>query len=135
MSASHSTPGNPTPSRARLAPQAGPAAWRAADLRPADWMIPLGSEATAEIEAVLASLGNRAPQGAAEAPLPRLGAELRQAATRLATGHGFALLRGLSLDRIGEAQAEALLLVLGAHLPPDHVRGRAPPSDSRGLYS
>ena len=116
MSASHSTPGPLTPSRPRLAPQAGPAAWRAADLRPADWMIPLGSEAAAEIEAVLASLGSRAPRGAAEAPLPRLGSVLRQAATRLATGHGFALLRGLSLDRIGEAQAEALLLVLGAHL-------------------
>jgi hypothetical protein len=111
MSASHSTP-----SRPRLALQAGPAAWRAADLRPADWMIPLGTDASAEIEAVLAALGGRAPQGAAEAPLPRLGGVLRQAATRLETGHGFALLRGLSLDRIGEAQAEALLLVLGAHL-------------------
>jgi hypothetical protein len=78
-------------------------------------MIPVGAEASAEIEAVLATLGGRAPQNAADAPLPRLGVVLRQAATRLQTGHGFALLRGLSLDRIGEAQAEALLLVLGAH--------------------
>ncbi len=114
------TPAVPTP-RPRIAPQAGPAAWRAAELRPADWMLPVGAEDAAEIEAAIAALGGRAPLSAADAPLPRLSAVLRQAAGRLDTGRGVALLRGLPMDRIGEARAEALLLALGAHL------GRAVP--------
>lgn len=114
----------PTPrSRARIAPQAGPAAWRAAALRPADWMIPLGAEAAAEIAAVLATLGGRAPRDASEAPLPRLAPLLRQAAGRLDSGQGFALLRGLKLE---EPDAEALLMVFGAHL------GRAVPQGPEG---
>lgn len=116
----------PTPGRPRLVPQAGPAAWRAADLRAADWMIPLGADAAAELESVLAGRGGRAPASAAEAPLPTLGPQLRQVAARLDTGRGFALLRGLPLDRLGEDQAEALLLVLGVHL------GRALPQGPGG---
>jgi hypothetical protein len=85
-------------------------------LRTADWMIPVGAEDAAELEAALAALGGRAPQAAAEAPMPRLGGVLRGAATRLDTGRGLALLRGLPLDRLGEAMAEPLLLALGAHL-------------------
>jgi hypothetical protein len=114
------------PPRPRLIPQAGPAAWRADELRTADWMLPLGAEDAAEIEAVLAALGGRAPETAAEAPLPRLGPMLRQAATRLDTGRGFALLRGLPLEKLGEEAAERLLLVLGAHL------GRAIPQAPGG---
>jgi hypothetical protein len=106
----------PPSARPRIVPQAGPATWRAAELRPADWMIPLGAEEAAEIEAGLAALGGRAPAGAAEVALPRLGPLLRQAATRLETGRGFALLRGLPLDRLGEEQAGQLPLLLGAHL-------------------
>jgi hypothetical protein len=99
----------PNPPRPRLLPQAGPAAWRAADLRPADWMLPLGPDDAAEIEAALAA-------GDGRAGLPRLGPVLRQAATRLDSGQGFALLRGLPLDRLGEEQAAAMLLLLGAPL-------------------
>ena len=106
------TPPTSSP-RPRLIPQAGPAAWRAADLRASDWMIPVGGEDAAELEAALAALGGRAPQVAAEAKLPRLGGVLRGAATRLDTGRGLALLRGLKLD---EAVAEPMLLALGAHL-------------------
>lgn len=112
MSDRPSTP----PSRPRLMPQVGPASWRATELRPADWMIPLGAEHAAEIEAALAALGGRPPLVAAEAPLPSLGTVLREAARRLDTGRGFALLRGLPLERLGEAAHEAALLVLGAHL-------------------
>lgn len=97
-------------------PQAGPAAWRATELRTSDWMIPLGAEDLAELEQALTALGGRAPQSAAEAPLPHLGAVLRGAAARLDTGHGFVLLRGLTLERLGEALAEPLLVALGAHL-------------------
>ncbi|MGK7870102.1 TauD/TfdA family dioxygenase [Falsiroseomonas sp. E2-1-a20] len=114
MSDSH-TPTIGTP-RSRLVPQAGPAAWRAADLRPSDWMIPVGSEDVVELEQALAALGGRAPATAAEAPLPRLGAVLRGAGARLDTGRGFVLLRGLTLDRLGDALAEPLLMALGTHL-------------------
>lgn len=106
----------PVTPRPRLAPRAGLAAWRAGDLRPADWMIPLGAEDAAELESALAGLAGHAPADATAVPLPRLGGILRGAATRLDNGRGFALLRGLPLDRIGEAMAEPTLLVLGAHL-------------------
>lgn len=115
-----------TPPRPRVTPQAGPAAWRAGDLRASDWMLPIGAEDAAEIEAVLATLGGRAPETAAEAPLPRLGPMLRQVAARLDTGRGFALLRGLPMDKIGEEAAPNLLLVLGAQL------GRALPQGPGG---
>lgn len=116
------TPTGSPPGRLRLAPQAGQAAWRASELRPADWMIPLGAEDAAELEAALAALGGRAPATAAEVPLPRLGAVLRGAATRLDSGRGIALLRGLKLD---EAQAEATLLAVGVHLGRPMPRGTA----------
>jgi hypothetical protein len=105
----------PTPSRPRLAPQAGPAAWQSADLRPADWMVPLGAEEAAEIGAALAE-----PAGA---PPAKFGAVLRQAATRLDTGRGFALLRGLPLE---ESRAAPLLGLIGAAL------GRALPQGPSG---
>jgi hypothetical protein len=79
-------------------------------------MIPLGAEHAAEIEAVLATLGGRAPTSLAEAPLPALGAVLRQVAGRLDSGQGFCLLRGLPLERIGSENGEALLMALGVHL-------------------
>jgi hypothetical protein len=104
------------PTRPRIVPQAGPAAWRAGDLRAADWMIPLGAEHAGEIEAVLAALGGRAPASLAEAPLPALGAVLRQVAGRLDSGQGFGLLRGLPLERIGPDNGEAVLMALGLHL-------------------
>jgi hypothetical protein len=89
-------------------------------------MIPVGAEDMAELEQVLTALGGRAPQSAAEAPLPHLGAVLRGAATRLDTGRGFVLLRGLTLERLGEALAEPLLATLGAHLARAGRRGAAP---------
>jgi hypothetical protein len=117
-------PGATIPPRPRLSPQAGPAAWRAADLRPSDWMVPLGAEDAAELDAALGALGGRAPASAEEVPLPRLGAVLRQAATRLDTGQGLALLRGLKLGE--EQPAEAVLLAIAAHL------GRAVPQGPGG---
>jgi hypothetical protein len=106
------------PIRRRLVPQAGPSVWRADELGPADYMVPLGAEAAADLDAALTALGGRAPEMTAEAPLPRLGPVLREAASRLETGRGFVLLRGLSLDRIGDAPGvqEALLRTIGVHL-------------------
>ena len=110
----------------RLVPQAGPAVWTGAALTPADWMVPLGAEAGAELAAALAGLGGRRPERAEQAPLPGLGPVLQAVAERLEHGRGFVLLRGLSLDRFEPGEAEAALLVLAAHL------GTALPQDAGG---
>ena len=90
---------DPTPPR-RIAPQTGPHLWTGAALSPADWMVPLGQEAAAEISA---------PPGAA---LPRLDPLLARIADRLAHGQGFALLRGLPSPE----DPAALLALLGTRL-------------------
>ncbi|WP_165982291.1 TauD/TfdA family dioxygenase [Dankookia rubra] len=114
---------NPSP---RLVPQAGPSVWTGAALNPADWMVPIGAEAVAELEAALIALAGRAPAGPGDAALPRLAPVLREAAERLEHGRGFVLLRGLDLERIGGPETEAALLVLGVHL------GTALPQDREG---
>ncbi|WP_043340864.1 hypothetical protein [Belnapia moabensis] len=93
----------------RLIPQAGPAAWAGSALTPADWMIPAGAEAAAEL----------AEPDAAQRP--QLTALLRQVAERLDDGRGFCLLRGLNLDRLAEPEAALLALggLLGRPLPPE----------------
>lgn len=100
----------------RLVPQAGPSVWTGAALTPPDWMVPIGAEAVAELEAALATLGGRTPTGPADAALPVLGPVLRMVAERLEHGRGFVLLRGLDLTRLAGPAAEAALMVLGAHL-------------------
>lgn len=98
--------------RPRPAPQTGPAVWTAGDLTAADWMVPVGTEEAAELEATLQAIEAAAPPP----PLTRLAPILADVATRLDTGRGFCLLRGLPFDRHGAAAAEATLLTLGSHL-------------------
>jgi hypothetical protein len=93
-------------------PQTGPAVWAAADLTAADWMVPVGAEEAAELDAVLT-----AAQAAAPVPaLARLAPVLTDVVTRLDTGRGVCVLRGLPFDRHGAAAAEAALLALAAQL-------------------
>jgi len=108
----------------RLVPQAGPAVWSGAALTPADWMLPIGTEDTAALEALVAT---SAPvPGRTEALPPRLGAMLQTLAERLENGRGLVLLRGLSLERLGADGAERVLLALAARL------GTALPQDPEG---
>jgi hypothetical protein len=100
----------------RLIPQVGPAAWTGSALTPPDWMVPVGAEVAAELEAAIA--------GPDPAKLPLLAAVLRNLAERLEHGRGFCLVRGLNLDRL--ADPEAALLMLGAEL------GTALPQDAAG---
>jgi hypothetical protein len=99
-----------TPPR-RIAPQTGAHLWTGAALTPADWMLPLGAGAAAEIDAALAAPGG---------PLPGLGPLLARLAERLAHGQGFAVLRGLPLPE----EPASLLGLLGSrigrpvHAPP-----------------
>lgn len=101
----------------RLVPQAGPAAWTGESLSPADWMLPIGAEEAAALEALAATPpeAERRPSGGPDIP-PRLAPVLRTLADRLENGRGFALLRGLPLERLGPAGAEAALMALAARL-------------------
>lgn len=98
--------------RSRPVPQTGAAVWAAADLTAADWMVPVGAEEAAELEAALTAVQAAAPVP----PLTRLAPILADVTARLDTGRGFCLLRGLPFDRHGTAAAEAALLALGQHL-------------------
>jgi hypothetical protein len=98
--------------RPRPAPQTGAAVWLATELNAADWMVPVGTEEAAELEAALTAAQAAAPVP----PLPRLAPILVDVAARLDTGRGFCLLRGLPFDRHGAAAAEATLLGLCTHL-------------------
>ncbi|MBL6077384.1 hypothetical protein JMJ56_05145 [Belnapia sp. T18] len=100
----------------RLIPQAGPAAWAGSALNPADWMIPAGAEAAAEL----------AEPDAAQRP--QLTALLRQVAERLEEGRGFCLLRGLKLDLL--AEPEAALIALGRLLGQPLPEAQSPPPDA-----
>jgi TfdA family taurine catabolism dioxygenase TauD len=108
---------------------------------PSHWMLPVGAEAAAELLAVAASPhhGGRAERPE-DAPLPRLGPVLREAAERLENGAGFALLRGLAADRFtAETAGKALLAVaahLGATVLPQDADGAlvAPPEGSAGQF-
>lgn len=110
----------------RLVPRAGPNVWTGDAMLPSHWMLPVGGEAAAELLAVAASLGGARPERPGDAPLPKLGPVLRDAADRLENGAGFALLRGLAADRFTPETAGAALLAVAAHL------GAALPQDSEG---
>lgn len=110
----------------RLVPRAGPNVWTGDAMLPAHWMLPVGAEAAAELLTAAAALGGRRPERPEDAPLPRLGPVLREAADRLEHGAGFALLRGLAADRFTPGSAGAALLAVASHL------GAALPQDADG---
>jgi hypothetical protein len=92
-----------TPHPRRVAPESGAHLWMAEAMSPADWMVPLGAEATAQTVAGLAT------PGMALASLDPL---LARVGERLAHGLGFVLLRGLPKPD----DAAALLHLLGSRL-------------------
>jgi hypothetical protein len=94
-----SPPMTDTPPPRRVAPQSGPHLWTAEALSPADWMVPLGAGAAAEI-------------AAPGTPMPVLDPLLSRMAERLAHGQGFVLLRGLPAQH----DAAAVLAAIGARL-------------------
>jgi len=83
-------------------------------------MVPVGAEAATALEAATATA-----DGPATPPAP-LAALLRSVGDRLDHGRGFALLRGLDLDRLQAHGAEATLLIIGTWL------GTALPQDASG---
>lgn len=97
----------------------GPAAWRAADLAPDQWLTRLTEAEIAEIEAAARATADMelAALTAADFPLPTLGPRLRGILhDQVLGGRGFAVLRGLDPDRLSRRENAAAFLGLGAHL-------------------
>ncbi len=112
-------------------PVGGVAAWRGCDMAGRDdWMVRLGAPDLAELEAALAAVERRGLElvqiGPAEFPLPALGARLSAMREEILRGRGFALLRGLPVERYSLRQAATLYWGIGAHL------GTAVPQNAQG---
>lgn len=106
--------------RAARAPIQGPSAWRGAELRDEDWIVPLPEAAAAEIAAALAAVKARGLDcptfGRDDFALPKLGAVLAEALRELEQGRGFLRLRGLPVGAYGEADLRRMFWGLAAHL-------------------
>lgn len=97
----------------------GPAAWRAADLAPGQWLTRLTEAEIAEIEAAARATADMelAALTAADFPLPTLGPRLHGILhDQVLGGRGFAVLRGLDPDRLSRRENAAAFLGVGAHL-------------------
>ena len=105
----------------RRQPIAGAVAWRGADLARSDeWIVRLGAEAVAELEA--AAQGARAAgrtlatMRREDFPLPGLVPAVASWARELDGGRGFLLVRGLPVERWGDELAALVYWGLGLHL-------------------
>lgn len=107
----------------RLPPrQNGPAAWYGPQWQGRDdWIVQLSVQDVAEIAAALrewsAHAGDApAPLTADAFPLPTLGARLRALRDELLLGRGFALVRGMPVERWSRRDCALAFIGLGAHL-------------------
>ncbi|HLZ76014.1 TauD/TfdA family dioxygenase [Phenylobacterium sp.] len=109
----------------------GPAAWRAGDLTPGEWIHELTAAEAAEIEAAaraLAASGKPLAETTAhDVPLPGVGGRLREVLrSQVLDGRGFAVVRGLDPARLSRREQAAAFLGLGAHwgaLRPQNAAG------------
>lgn len=102
-----------------LSPIGGRAAWTGADLaRDPSWIMALPSAATAEIDAALAGLGDRAPPAfdARHFPLPETAGFLARVAQELESGRGLVRLTGLDAARYPAADLRRVFWGLMCHL-------------------
>jgi hypothetical protein len=108
-----------------------PAAWRARDLKPDEWVHVLSAAETHEVMTAARQAADRpgdlAALTRADFPLPTLSARLTEILARdVLGGRGFAVIRGLDPDSLDRRQAAAAFLGLGAHL------GAARPQNAKG---
>ncbi len=100
----------------------GPSAWLGKDMaRSTEWLERLSDAEGAEIEAAARQAlkttgGDIARIRAGDFPLPTLAARMRKISNDLLEGRGFALLRGVPVDRWGIELSAAAFYGLGAHL-------------------
>ncbi len=97
------------------------AAWRGPKLgEQSDWLVSLTAAQVDEIAAAVAHAKSRtdgiAQIGRSEFPLPTLSKEISRWAAELRDGRGFLLVRGLPVDRWGEADSSIAYWGLGQHL-------------------
>lgn len=102
-------------------PLVSPAAWRGCDMADSsDWICELSPDDIVELESALAHAKRKGlgiPDITREDfPLPRLSARLGDILRELETGRGFVLIRGLPVERYGEADASAIYWGIGQHL-------------------
>ncbi len=112
-------------------PQIGPAAWRGPELAAReDWIVRLAPAQTAELEAAMRGVLARgldiAQLAREDFPLPTLAARLDELRHALLHGRGFALVRGLPIERYSRLEAATIFLGLGSHL------GRARSQNAKG---
>lgn len=113
------------------APVSAPWVWTARELAARkDWIIRVGAEGLAEIDAAIArvkTMGKPLAQVTAQDfALPSLARDMARVKSLLADGPGLCLLRGLPLEHYGRADTELLLWGIGAHV------GRAVAQSYRG---
>ncbi len=111
--------------------QSGPAAWRGPELAARnDWILHLAPAEIAELEAAMRRALEHeldvAQLAREDFPLPMLGERLVQLRHELLHGRGFALLRGLPIERYSPLEVATIFLGLGSHL------GRARSQNAKG---
>ena len=107
--------------RVRRQPLDVPAAWRGAELaRRQDWIVRLSTAQVDELEGTADAAAARglglATVRREDFPLPTLAPVIAGWARELAAGRGFLLVRGLPVERWGEARSALVYWGLGQHL-------------------
>lgn len=94
-----------------------PSAWRRADIeRNQSWQHTLTDADIDELERAAAGVANRGFRfGRADFPLPTLGPRLESILAEAADGRGFAVMRGLPLDRYDRPTIEAIYWGMATH--------------------
>ncbi|HKK29989.1 MAG TPA: TauD/TfdA family dioxygenase [Alphaproteobacteria bacterium] len=101
-------------------PIAGPSAWYGPDLANSDeWVYQLTESDIAEIDAAIAPLVAREADIAritqADFPLPTLGPKLKDLCSDVLNGRGFALMRGLPVDRYSMRESATAYFGVGTY--------------------
>ncbi len=103
----------------RREPLAVPAAWRGEEMaRRQDWIVRLSAGQVDELEGAADAAAARGLDAMRreDFPLPTLAAVIAGWARELAAGRGFLLVRGLPVERWGEARSALVYWGLGQHL-------------------
>ena len=113
-----------------LKPVVDPAAWYPAEMASSEcWIYRLSDTENDEIEAAVRSAESQdiLTVGKKEFSLPRLAPVLAEVQHELMRGRGFALLRGVRLDRMTKTQRSIAFWGVGAHI------GRAIPQNGKEI--
>lgn len=104
-----------------ILPVTGPRAWRGDDMaRRTDWIVQVGPEERAELEAAAETVRRRGivldDATRTDFDLPTLSGTLTAIKNELATGRGFVMLRGLPVEAYSVDELATVLWGLGTHL-------------------